>query len=185
MNKVVTLIPIVKNRIFHDRGDGRRSEQTSPLPRVGRDEVSCTWLRPMFRSSHLASGAKAPLLSSFCGGAEAPPFRVTARRTPRSIPSSPSSPSRLIHHRHKIIEQIPCIMRPRRSLRMILHAEQRQRPVPHPLIRVIVQIHMRNLHVARRQRIWIHAKSMILRSDLHLLGAQVLHRMIRPMMPKF
>src|SRR5271163_770441 len=76
MDKVVAPIAIMKNRIFHNRGNRRRSEKPSSLPRVGCDEVRCSGLCAMFRSSHLASGAKAPLLLSLYGGAEAPPFRA-------------------------------------------------------------------------------------------------------------
>ena len=61
---------------------------------------------------------------------------------------------------------------------MILHAKQRQIFVPHAFIGVVVQIDMRNLHVARRQRFGIDAEPMILRGNLHLASQQILHRMI-------
>src|SRR5271163_3522761 len=60
MDKVVALIAIMKDSILHNRGNCGRSEQTSPLPRVCRDEVRRSQSRPVFRSSHLASGAEAP-----------------------------------------------------------------------------------------------------------------------------
>src|ERR1700730_8307012 len=49
-------------------------------------------------------------------------------------------------------------------------------------IRLIVQVQMGDFDVARGQRIRVDAESMILRRDFHLLGQQVLHRMIRAMM---
>ena len=56
--------------------------------------------------------------------------------------------------------------------------------MPESLIRAVVQIQMGHLHIAGRQRLWVDAKAMILRGDLHLLGQQILHRMIRPVMPE-
>ena len=70
----------------------------------------------------------------------------------------------------------------RRSFGVVLHAEQRQRFVPEALVRVIVQIQVRDLHVARWQRFGIDAEAVILRSDLDLLGEQIFHRMIRAVM---
>ena len=56
--------------------------------------------------------------------------------------------------------------------------------MPHSLIRMVIQIHMRNFHFARRQRFRVHAKSMVLRRNLHLLRQQILHRVIRAVMPE-
>jgi len=72
-----------------------------------------------------------------------------------------------------------------RSLRVILHTEERQRAVAHALVRVVVQIHVRDFHITRRQRIRVHAEAMILRRNLHFLGEQVFHRMIRAVVPEF
>src|SRR5579864_4582699 len=92
--------------------------------------------------------------------------------------------SRVFHHRDEIIEQIARVVWPGRSLRMILHAKEWQRSMPHSLVCVIVQIHVGDLHIARGKRIWIYAKPMILRSNLHPLREQILYRVICPMMPE-
>ena len=60
------------------------------------------------------------------------------------------------------------IMRTRRRLGMILHAEQRQIPVPHAFQRVVVQIDVRQLDFALRQRIRIDGEVMVVRRDLDL-----------------
>src|SRR5271156_3702430 len=88
MDKVVALIAIMKDSILHNRGNCGRSEQTSPLPRVCRDEVRRSQSRPVFRSSHLASGAKAPPLSSLYGGGGGPPL------PPATLPAPPHAPGR-------------------------------------------------------------------------------------------
>src|ERR1700722_6328632 len=66
------------------------------------------------------------------------------------------------HQRNEIIEQISRVVRARRRLRMILHAEKRQRTVAHAFVRVVVQIYVRDFHIARWQRLRVHAKPMIL-----------------------
>ena len=68
---------------------------------------------------------------------------------------------------------------------MILHAENWFRFVLHPLIGVIVQVHMRNFHFARWQRLRVNAESVILGGNLYLVIQQIHYRMIRAMMPKF
>ena len=102
MDEVISLIAIMKNRPLYNRGRRRVSKQPSPLPSVGRDEVRCPRLRTMFWSSHLASGAKAPLQLFLYGGAEGPPFRVASRTIqPSSLISCPRG---FFHQRNKIVE---------------------------------------------------------------------------------
>ena len=60
------------------------------------------------------------------------------------------------------------IMRPRRGLRVILHAEQRQIPVPQAFQRLVVQIHVRQFDFALRQRIRIDREVVVVRRDLDL-----------------
>src|SRR5438105_13703208 len=90
-----------------------------------------------------------------------------------------------LHHVRELREQVVRIVRARRGFRVILHAEQGHLLVTHAFIGVIVQIHMRDFHVARRKRIGIYGKTMILRRDFHLLGQQIFHRMIRAVMAEF
>ena len=68
-------------------------------------------------------------------------------------------------------------MRPGRSFRMILHAKNRLRLMPHAFHRLIVEIDPIHLHVAR-QRLGIDREPMILRRDFNLAGFQIFHRLI-------
>src|SRR6266404_5068872 len=80
-------------------------------------------------------------------------------------------------------EQRRRIMRARRRFWMILHAENRPAPVPHPLHRPVVQIHPVHAHL-RRQRIRVHREPVVLRRDFHPARRQVLHRLVRAAMPE-
>ncbi len=62
-------------------------------------------------------------------------------------------PGLLIHHGYKTVEEVAGVVRAGRSLGMILHAEKRQRAVAHAFVGVVVQIHVRDFDVARRERI--------------------------------
>src|SRR5271168_5084948 len=74
------------------------------------------------------------------------------------------------------------IMRPRRSLRMILHGEKRQRFVPQSLQRVVVQIYMRQLNLVGIDRLRIDSEVVVVRRDLHLAVGHILNRMISAVM---
>ena len=84
----------------------------------------------------------------------------------------------LFHHVRELREQIMRIVRPGRSFRVVLHAEKWKRFVPDTFVRMIVQIKMRHFNFARVQRIWIDAKTVILRGDFHLIREQILYGMI-------
>ncbi len=62
---------------------------------------------------------------------------------------------------------------------MILHAEERQRFMAQAFVGVIVEIEVRDFDFAGGQRFGVHAEAVILRSDFHLIGEQVLYRMVR------
>src|SRR5262249_40631108 len=98
-------------------------------------------------------------------------------------PPTPS-PVELLHHPHKILEQIMRIMRPRRRFRVILHAKQRQIPVPHPFQRVVVQIDVGKVDFTLRKGVGINREVMIVRSDLDLARVQLLYRMIAAVVPE-
>ena len=74
------------------------------------------------------------------------------------------------------------IVRPGGCLRVVLHGEKRRPFVPHPFARLIVQIHVRYLHLAPRDLSRIDGEPVILIGDLHLPRPQIHHGMIRPMM---
>src|SRR5260370_21634794 len=88
------------------------------------------------------------------------------------------SPFPLLHHLHKILEQIMRIMRPRRGFGVILHAEQRQVAMTQAFQSRVVQIHVRQFNFTLRQRIRVHRKIVVVRGDLNLPRGQLLHGMI-------
>src|SRR2546429_9287526 len=55
------------------------------------------------------------------------------------------------HHVRELREHIMRIVRPRRSFRVILHAKERHFFVAHAFVGVIVQVDMRDFHVARSE----------------------------------
>ena len=61
---------------------------------------------------------------------------------------------------------------------MILHTEKRRGPVPQALVGLVIQVHVRHLYFIRWQRFGIHAESVILGGDFHLIGQENLHGMI-------
>ena len=95
-----------------------------------------------------------------------------------------SSAAKILDHLHEVIKQIVGIMRPRCSLRMVLHAKHRLAAMPETLQRLVVQIDMRQLHFGLVERIRIHSESMIVRSYLNFLRHLIQHRMIRAAMPE-
>ena len=65
---------------------------------------------------------------------------------------------------------------------MVLHTEQRQRFVPQAFKRLVVQIHMRQFHLAQIDRIGIDGEVMIVRGNFHLASEIVSDRMIAAVM---
>ena len=55
----------------------------------------------------------------------------------------------------------------------------------HAFIGVVVQIDVRDFHLARRQRIRIHAKAVILGRDFNVPGLQIFDGMVRAMVAEF
>ena len=112
--------------------------------------------------------------------------RVSRRRSSH-VPCARGVRARLcsLHHVGELTEQVVRVVRPGRSFGMILHAEKRQRAVAHALVGVVVQIHVRDFDVARRQRIGVDAETVILRGDFDLAGQQIFYRMIRTVMAEF
>src|SRR5262245_48301265 len=67
---------------------------------------------------------------------------------------------------------------------MILHTEDGQFLVAHSLHGAVVQIDVSYFHI-RGQRIRVDGESMILRSDGHFAGAQILYRLVSAAMAEF
>src|SRR5471030_2597333 len=89
------------------------------------------------------------------------------------------------HELYKIVEQITRIVRTGRGFRMVLHAEDRMVAQPEAFERLIVEIHVRDFHVARVERIRVHREAVIVRRDLHLLRYFVAHRMVGAAVAEF
>ena len=78
MHKEVSSITVMEDSLLNYGRNLCILKQRPALPRVGRNEVSGSALRAMFRSSHLASGAKAlPPWAGF-GGVKTPPFQTVS-----------------------------------------------------------------------------------------------------------
>src|SRR6185437_3525935 len=103
-----------------------------------------------------------------------------------SIPRSPALDSSLplLHHLPEVAEQVVRIVRAGRRLRVILHGEQRQRLVPQPFQRLVVQVNVRQFLLVDVDRIWIDGKVVIVRGDLYLARGVIAHRMVAAMMAK-
>jgi hypothetical protein len=82
------------------------------------------------------------------------------------------------HQVGELREQVVGIVRAGRSFRVILHAKKREIFVTHAFVGGVVQIHVGDFDVAGRKRVGIDAKAVILGSDFHLIGEQILHRMV-------
>ena len=80
-------------------------------------------------------------------------------------------------------EQVARVVGPRARLRVILNAEDRLALDGEPLVRVIEQVLVRDVH-ARRQRCRIDDEAVVLRRDLDLAGGLVEHRVIATMVPE-
>ena len=65
---------------------------------------------------------------------------------------------------------------------MVLHGEHGKLDVPQALARVVVEVAMGGLPAAPGKRGRIDGEAVILGRDLHLVGGQVLHRVIRAVM---
>src|SRR5580658_4424264 len=55
----------------------------------------------------------------------------------------------------------------------------------HALIRMVVEVDVRDFHVARWKRFRIDAEAMVLRGDLHFLREKIFHGMVRAVVSEF
>jgi hypothetical protein len=70
------------------------------------------------------------------------------------------------------------IMRAGRGLGVILHAEHGMTAVAKALQRLVVEIHVRELDLALRERIRVNCETVIVRGNLHLAGDAVEHGLV-------
>src|ERR1039458_5930094 len=105
-----------------------------------------------------------------------PPVWPTHRMSsPWSLrgPGQNRSSRAFFHECHEIVEEVAGVVGTRRGLGMILDAEERKRAVAHAFVRVIVQIDVRDLDIALRERIRIDAEAMILGGDFDFLREEI------------
>ena len=77
------------------------------------------------------------------------------------------------------------IVRPGGGFGVVLDAEQRQRLCRKPFQRLVVQVHVRQFHFVRIDRVRIDSEVVIVRRDLDLSGHIVAHRVIAAVMAEF
>ena len=68
---------------------------------------------------------------------------------------------------------------------MILHAEKGQILVAQTLVGMVIEVQMGDFDLARQEGVRVDAKTMILCRDLHLIGQQVFHWMVRTVVAEF
>src|SRR5687768_4243720 len=83
----------------------------------------------------------------------------------------------LLHRLQELLEQIVGVVRPRRRLGVVLHREDWLVEVTEAFDGSVVEIEMRHADV-RRQRVGIDGEAVVLRRDLDLARAQILHGVI-------
>src|SRR4051812_41351825 len=111
--------------------------------------------------------------------------RGTRGPSPLGMTALSGSRFEFLHHLDEILKQIMRIMRSRRSLGVILHAEQWHVAMAQAFQRVVVQVDVRQFHLALRQRVRINGKVMVVGGDLDLAALQLLYRMIPTMVAEF
>src|SRR5271157_4334357 len=92
------------------------------------------------------------------------------------------SPFPLLHHLPEVVEEIVRVLRAGAGLGMILHAEERHRSMAQALERVVIQVDVGQVYVARLKRIGIDGEVVIVAGDLHFARIHLLHRMIAAVM---
>ena len=82
------------------------------------------------------------------------------------------------HRVGKLREEIVRIVRAWGGFGVVLDAEQGQVFVAHAFVGVVVEIDVRDFHIARRERFGIDTEPVILGGDFDFLRQQILHGMI-------
>ena len=112
----------------------------------------------------------------------APNPTIQAETGHESLPSAPRPHPQ--HARRKLVEQFRRVVRPRRSLRVILDREHRTVPQTEPRDRAIIQMDPRDDAPRRLQRLPIDREPVILARDRHATGLRIQHRLVRAAMPE-
>ena len=123
-----------------------------PRPSLPRSDDSALSAKSSFSGLGAGVGSPDPSLSSHGLTTPISQSLTAVFRLGREISEEPlilcGFP--LLHHLHKVFEQVMRVMRPRRSLRVILHGEQWQIPMPQSFERVVVQVDVSQIHFALR-----------------------------------
>src|SRR5260370_37086167 len=83
---------------------------------------------------------------------------------------------------YEIVKEVSRIVRAGGGFGMILHAKHGVIAEPETFERLVVEIDVGDLAFARVERVGIHGESVVVRSDLDLIGNFVDHRMIHAAM---
>src|SRR5262247_3208647 len=94
------------------------------------------------------------------------------------------SASLLAHQVGEAVEQVVGVVRPGRSLGVVLHREHRPLAMPQPFAGAVVEVEMRRLPPVRRHRRRVDGEAVVLRGDLDLAGGDVLHWVVRAVVPE-
>jgi len=89
------------------------------------------------------------------------------------------------HHLHKFTEEVLSVMRPRRSLWMILYRKDGQGLMSHPFKGLVIEIDLREFDLIRIERIGVHTESMVLGGDHHPTRFDFFDRLIGSPVAKF
>ena len=87
--------------------------------------------------------------------------------------------SSILHHGEKLVEKIAAVMRSRCGFRVVLHGESRTVFQPDAFDGVIIEVHVGDFRIRRIPHgNWIHAETVVLRSDLANAGDEVFNGMV-------
>src|SRR6266511_3706171 len=89
-----------------------------------------------------------------------------------------STSPRAFHDRDETLEQVVGVVRPRRSLRVVLHGEHGQLAVAHALGGAVIEIDVRLHETGLLHGLRVHGEAMVLRGDLDTAGEEILDWMI-------
>src|SRR6516225_8263251 len=90
----------------------------------------------------------------------------------------------LLNEFRELVEKVRGVMRTGCSLGMILHAEDRQFLVPHPLDCAVVQVDVCYFNVGR-ERLSIDDEAVVLCGDRHSSAAQIFYRLVGAAVAEF
>src|ERR1700675_3556707 len=88
------------------------------------------------------------------------------------------------HQVHEALKQVAGVVGAGGSFRMILHREDREARMSHPLYGSVIEVDVCELDVFVRDAGNVHGKAVVLRGDLDLPGCQVFDGLVAAMVAK-